>query len=244
MSQSLAGKVAIVTGASRGIGRAIAERLGRDGASIVVNYAARREHADAAVAAIEASGARAIAVQGDMGRLADIERLFGTAEEAFGQPHIVVSNAATSFFKPHAEVTEEDFDRMFGLNAKGVFFVLQQAARRVADNGRIINISSGGTAGSAPGGGLYTGSKAAGEQYVMALARELGPRGVAVNSVLPGLTDTEGVTLPREMLPQVIAMTPFGRLGQPADIADAVAFLAGDDARWITGQNIRVSGGL
>ncbi len=241
---TLDGKVAIVTGASRGIGRAVAERLGRDGARVVVNYVQSTGKAQQVVEAVEASGGQAVAVQADIGRLEDVRRLFHTAEEHFGGVDVVINNASISVFKPHAEVSEEEFDRVFGLIARGTFFALREAAVRVRDGGRIVNISSGGTVTGGPGAGLYLGAKAAVEQFTLALAKELGPRGVTVNAVLPGLTDTDGMIMPPEAVEQAVNMTSLGRLGQPEDVADVVAFLVGEDGRWMTGQLVRAGGGL
>ena len=242
----LLGKVAIVTGASRGIGRAIALRLGKDGAKVIVGYSRQAEKAQEVVAAIEKEGGQAVAVQADMGNLADVRRLFEEARQRFGKLDILVNNAGISAFKPIAMLTEEDFDRMFTINTKGPLFALQQAAHQIADGGRIINISTGGTATSAPGAGLYTASKAALEQFTMSLAKELGSRGVTVNAVLPGMTETDMFeeVAPPEFKEMAIGMTALGRLGKPEDIADVVAFLASDDARWITGQKIAATGGM
>jgi 3-oxoacyl-[acyl-carrier protein] reductase len=240
----LNGKVAIVTGASRGIGRAVAERLGRDRARVVVNYMQNTGKAQEVVEAVEASGSEAIAVQADIGRLEDVRRLFQAAEERFGGLDVVINNASISVFKPHAEVSEEEFDRVFGLIARGTFFALQEAAKRLRDGGRIVSISSGGTVTGGAGAGLYLGAKAAVEQFALALAKELGPRAITVNAVLPGLTDTDGMIMPPEAVEQAVNMTPLGRLGQPEDIADVVAFLVGEDGRWMTGQLVRAGGGL
>jgi len=241
---TLDGKVAIVTGASRGIGRAVAERLGGDGARVVVNYVQNAGKAQEVVEAIEAAGSQAFAVRADVGRLEDVRRLFQTAEERFGGVDLMVNNASVSVFKPHAEVSEEEFDRVFALIARGTFFALQEAAKRLRDGGRIVNISSGGTVTGGPGAGLYLGAKAAVEQFSLALAKELGPRAITVNAVLPGLTDTDGMIMPPEAVEQAVNMTPLGRLGQPEDVADVVAFLAGEDGRWMTGQLVRAGGGL
>jgi 3-oxoacyl-[acyl-carrier protein] reductase len=241
---TLDGKVAIVTGASRGIGRAVAERLGRDWARVVVNYAQNAGKAREVVEAVEASGSEAVAVQADIGRMEDVRRLFHTAEERFGGLDVVINNASISVFKLHTEVSEEEFDRVFGLIARGTFFALQEAAKRLRDGGRIVSISSGGTVTGGAGAGLYLGSKAAVEQFGLALAKELGPRGIRVNAVLPGLTDTDGMIMPPEAVEQAVNMTPLGRLGQPEDVAGVVAFLVGEDGRWMTGQLVRAGGGL
>jgi 3-oxoacyl-[acyl-carrier protein] reductase len=241
---SLVGKVAVVTGSSRGIGRAIAERLGREGAAVVVNYVQNADEAREVVAAIEEAGGQATAAQADIGKAEDVRRLFESAEDRFGGVDIVINNAGVSVFKPHAEVTEEEFDRVFGIVARGTFFALREAARRIREGGRIVNISSGGTVMSGPGAGLYLGSKAAVEQFGMALAKELGSRGVTVNNVLPGMTRTDGLIMPREAIDQAVTMTPLGRLGEPEDVASVVTFLVGEDGQWMTGQNVRASGGL
>ena len=241
---TLDGKVALVTGASRGIGRAVAERLGRDGAKVVVNYMQNAAKAQEVVEAVEASGSRAVAVQSDIGKVEEVRRLFRTADERFGGVDAVINNASISIFKPHTEVDEEEFDRVFGLVARGTFFALQEAAKRLRDGGRIVNISSGGTVTGGPMAGLYLGAKAAVEQFSLALAKELGPRGITVNAVLPGLTDTDGMIMPPEAVEQAVSMTPLGRLGQPEDVAGVVAFLVGEDGRWMTGQLVRAGGGL
>ena len=240
----LAGKIVLVTGASRGIGRAIALRLGRAGASVVVNYATSPDKAKEVVAAIEASGGRATAIQADLRQPADVARLFQQTEEFFGGLDIVVNNAGAYLSKPLAEVTPEEFNHIFDLDTKGTFLALQEAARRVRDEGRIITISSGQTVVPFPNGSVYAGSKAAAEQFGLALAKELGPRRITVNNVLAGITETEGTELPEQLRQQLIQNTPLGRLGQPDDIAEVVGFLASPAARWMTGQNVRATGGL
>lgn len=237
-------QTAIVTGASRGIGRAIATRLGRDGASVVVNYAGNSDKAAEVVKEIADAGGNALAVQADMSKADEIVRLFDTAEEAFGRPHIVVSAAAISLFKLHADLTTEDYERVFSLNTLGVMQVLQQSAKRVVDGGRIIQFSTGATKMQMPGAGLYAASKAAGEQFALCLSKELGSRGITVNLVSPGVTRTDGLIMPEQAIQQLIAQTPLGRLGEPTDIADAVLFLASEEGRWINGQNIQVNGGI
>lgn len=247
MSNSrLDGKVALVTGSSRGIGRAIAERLSSDGAKLVINYAGSADKANEVVAAIAAKGGEAIAVQADVGKVSDIQRLFEQTRDRFGKLDILVNNAGTIFYKPIAQVTEEEFDKIFTINVKGTFFACQQATQHLADGGRIINFSSTTTALMLPTYGAYVATKGAVEQITRVLAKELGGRGITVNVVSPGPTDTELFTTGKteEQIDRFAKMAALGRLGQVQDIADVVAFLASEDARWITGQNIRVNGGL
>jgi len=246
MSDTLKGKVALVTGASRGIGRAIAERLAHDGAAVAVNYGSNAGEARKVVAAIEAAGGRAFAIQADVGRVPEIVRLFDETLGHFGKIDILVNNAGVMIIKPVADTTEAEFDRIFAINVKGTFFACQQAATRLSDGGRIINLSSSTTARMMPAYGAYVATKGAVEQLTRAMAKELGPRGITINTVSPGPTETElfldGKT--PEQIRQAGQMSAFGRLGKPPEIADAVAFLASDAARWISGQNLRVNGGL
>lgn len=219
----LSGKVALVTGASRGIGRAIAERLGRDGASVVVNYAGSQEKAEEVVHAIEAAGSKAIALQADMSNPDDVRQLFETVEAHFGRFQILVNNAGTFLMKPAVEITLEEFDKLIAVNVRGVFLALQEAARRIEEGGRIVNLSSNVTIASMANSSVYAASKAAVEQFTRVLAKELGDRNVTVNAVAPGATETDMMPeMAREMAPK---MTPLGRLGQPEDIADVVAFV-------------------
>jgi 3-oxoacyl-[acyl-carrier protein] reductase len=241
---SLTGKVAIVTASSRGIGRSIALRLGRDGAAVAVNYVASPEKAEAVVKEIIASGGRAIAIQGNVANKADVTRLFDETEKQLGSIDIVVNVAGVSVFKPHVDLTDDDFDKIFSVNTRGAMYMLQAAATRIKDGGRIVQFSTGGTKMPLPGAGLYAASKAAGEQFALALAKEIGHRQVTVNLVSPGVTDTDGLILAQEAIDHLIGQTPLGRLGKPQDIADVVAFLVGDDAHWMTGQNLQVNGGI
>ncbi|MER8649971.1 MULTISPECIES: SDR family oxidoreductase [unclassified Mesorhizobium] len=242
MPKSLQGKTALVTGSSRGIGRAIAEGLASKGAAVVVNYVGNHEAADEVVAAIAGKGGKAIAVQADISSVSDIHRLFDEAESEFGAVDIVVANVGVAVIKPLTEATEADFDHVFGTNAKGTFFVLQEAARRVRNGGRIIAVSTGGTKMFFTQTALYLGSKGAVEQFVRVLSRELGPRGITVNALSPGFTDTD--LLPERDRAVAAGMSPFGRIGAPRDVADVAVFLASDEARWLTGENIQAGGGV
>jgi 3-oxoacyl-[acyl-carrier protein] reductase len=243
---ALAGRSAVVTGGSRGIGRAIVLRLARDGADVVFSF--RDDDASAANVAAEASdfGVRVAAVRADQGSLDDLRRLFEEADHHLDALDILVTNAAINPPMPIAEVTEADYDRVMAVNAKGVFFAVQLAASRLRDGGRIITVSTLNTAVPAPGLALYAGSKGVVEQITAVAARELGPRSITVNCVSPGATDTDllRATNPPEALALTASLTALGRLGQPADIANVVAFLAGPDSQWITGQNLRTTGGL
>ncbi|MER8716783.1 SDR family oxidoreductase [Mesorhizobium sp. M0999] len=242
MPKSLQGKTALVTGSSRGIGRAIAEGLASKGAAVVVNYVGNHEAADEVVAAIAGKGGKAIAVQADISSVSDIHRLFDEAESEFGAVDIVVANVGVAVIKPLTEATEADFDHVLGTNAKGTFFVLQEAARRVRNGGRIIAVSTGGTKMFFTQTALYLGSKGAVEQFVRVLSRELGPRGITVNALSPGFTDTD--LLPERDRAVAAGMSPFGRIGAPRDVADVAVFLASDEARWLTGENIQAGGGV
>lgn len=246
VSKRLEGKVALVTGGSRGIGRAIALRLARDGADVIINYAGRVEAADEVVREIEAEKGRALAVQADVGKRVDVLRLFDTTFEHFGRLDILINNAGIFFTKPLVEVTEEEFDRILNVNVKGTFFTCQQAVLRMGDGGRIINVSSSTTALMLPRYSSYVATKGAVEQLSHVLAKEVGGRGITVNVVSPGPTDTELFSSDKteEEKQRYAQMAALGRLGQPEDIADVVAFLSGEEARWVTGQNLRANGGL
>ena len=239
------GKVAIVTGAATGIGRAIALRLGREGASVAVNFLENAQPAQAVGSEIERLGGRALAFRADVADSSQMRAMFDATLKRFGRLDIVVNNAAWAFAKPIAEVSEDEFDRIFAVNVKGVFSGCQEAARRIADNGRIINLSSATTGLTLPGYGVYDATKGAVEQLARFLAHELGPRGVTVKTVSPGATETEQFREGKseDVIHKLAEMSAFKRLGRVDDIADVVAFLASEEARWVTGQNIRVNGG-
>ncbi|MER9866065.1 SDR family oxidoreductase [Mesorhizobium sp. M0136] len=242
MHRPLEGKTALVTGSSRGIGRAIAEGLATKGAAVVVNYVGNEKAAREVVAAIEGNGGKAVAIQADVSSIPDIRRLFDETERQMGPIDIVVANVGVAVIKPLVEATEADFDHVFGTNAKGTFFTLQEAARRVRDGGRIIAVSTGGTKMFFTQTALYLGSKGAVEQFVRVLSRELGPRAVTVNALSPGFTDTD--LLPERDRAVAAGMSPFDRIGAPRDVADVAVFLASDEARWLTGENIQAGGGV
>lgn len=241
---SFKGKVAVITGASRGIGRAIAERIGLEGAAVVVNYGKSANEAKQVVSRILANGGAAVEIQADVSKVSEIQRLFQQAIERFGKIDIVVSNAGTFGLKSVIDVTEEEYDNISVTNAKGSFFVLREAARRISDDGRIIQISTGATKMNLPGASLYLGSKSAAEQFARTLAKEVGARGITVNTVSPGFTDTDMLPSDPGFLAMAIQMSPLGRIGTPKDIADIVTFIASDEGRWVTGQTIQAGGGV
>jgi 3-oxoacyl-[acyl-carrier protein] reductase len=244
MESPLTGRNAIVTGSSRGIGRAVAQRLARDGARVIVNYSRHAGEAQSCVEEIRQSGGMADALQADVASLVSVQALFEHARELHGPLDILVNNAGIAIFKPAVDVTDEEYDAVFNLNARGVFYCLREAARTMRDGGRIVNISSGATISSGAGGAIYCGSKAAVEQFTRAFAKELAPRSVTVNTVSPGFTESDMLRQIPKFIEVAPSRTPLGRLGQPGDIADVVAWICSPDARWITGQNIQASGGL
>ncbi|WP_436760796.1 SDR family NAD(P)-dependent oxidoreductase [Streptosporangium sp. V21-05] len=243
----LEGKTAVVTGGSRGIGRAIVERLARDGADVLFTYAKAATSAGEVERKVKEAGGSARAVQVNLGKRGSAQWLMETAEELLGGLDILVNNAALSFTPISiAETTEEMYDRSMAVNAKAAFLTIRYAAKHMRDGGRIVNISTLNTVRPAAGIAPYAASKGALEQLTAVAARELGERGITVNTVSPGATDTDLLrgTNPEELLTQIAALTPLSRLGDPSDIADVVAFLAGPDGRWLTGQNLQANGGL
>ena len=248
MSKRLEGKVAVVTGASKGIGAAIAKGLAAEGAAVVVNYASSRDGARRVVDEITANGGRAVAVQGDLSRPPDIERLFGETEEAFGRVDILVNNAGIYEFSPLEEVTPEHFHRQFDLNVLGLLLASREAVGRFGSaGGNIINISSVAATAALPNASVYSASKAAVNAVTRCLAQELGPRGIRVNSINPGMVETEGThsagITESDFRKQVEAETPLGRIGRPEDVAPMAVFLASSDSAWITGESFYISGG-
>ncbi|MEO3748073.1 SDR family oxidoreductase [Plantactinospora sp. B5E13] len=239
----LDGKGAIVTGGSRGIGRAVVARLVADGATVVFSY---RENETAAREVAERSAGRAIPVRADVGLDADVDALFVTAEDHLDGLDILVNNAAVVRTAMIADVSDQEYDRTMAVNVRGVFRALRHATGRMRDGGRIVNISTANTVLAFPGISLYAASKAAVEQFTRVAAKELGPRGITVNTVSPGATDTDMLrgANSAEVLELMRSWSPLGRLGEPADVADVVAFLVGPDGRWMTGQNLRATGGL
>jgi 3-oxoacyl-[acyl-carrier protein] reductase len=241
MKNSLQGKTALVTGGSRGIGRAIAIGLASRGARVVIGYVKTEARASEVVKTITDAGGSATAIQADLSRLSEITRFFDEGEQSFGPPDIVVANAADIMVKSLADCSEEDYDRIFNINAKGVFFILKEAARRLRDGGRIVAISTGGTKLFFAGQSLYLGSKGAVEQFVRCLAWELGPRNITVNAVSPGPTETD--MMQDRYRDKAAGISPFNRIGDPQEIADIALYLTSDEARWVTGQNIGAGGG-
>jgi 3-oxoacyl-[acyl-carrier protein] reductase len=242
-------KVAIVTGASKGIGASIARQLAAEGAAVVVNYASSKEDADRVVAEITGNGGKAIAVQADVAKQADIQRLFAETKKAFGRLDILVNNAGVYEFLPLEAITEEHFRRQFDLNVLGLILASQEAAKQFGPaGGSIVNVSSLVSLSPVANGSVYSATKAAVDAVTKALAKELGPRHIRVNSINPGVVLTEGVRAAgleeSDFRKQTEAQTPLGRIGQPQDIAPAAVFLASPDAAWITGETLAIAGGL
>lgn len=246
---SLTGKVAIVTGASKGIGAGIAKQFAAAGAAVVVNYASSREGADRVVAEIESKGGRALAVQGDVSKAEDVARLFEETKNAFGAPNVLVNNAGVFDFGPIESVTEEEYRRQFDINVLGILLTIREAVKYFGpEGGSIINVSSVVGTNPPPNSVIYSATKGAVDNIAIGLAKELGPRNIRVNTLSPGGTETEGSirlgVIGSDFEKKLVADTPLGRIGQPDDIAKAALFLASDASAWITGERITAAGGL
>ena len=241
----LENKTALVTGASRGIGRAIATKLAQEGAHVAVNYHSSREEAEKVMASIKKSGGNAFVVQGDIANLDDIAQVLAAVKNELGALDILVNNAGTGEFVSFDEATPEHFDKQFNLNVRGLFFLTQSALPLMNDNGRIINISSISSRGLSIEGAAYNASKAAVNALTFSFAKGLGARGITANAVSPGLVETDLArsSFTREEIEHMKGSAALGRIGQPDDIADIIAFLASDAARWITGREIVADGG-
>ena len=248
MAKKLTGKVALVTGASKGIGASIAKHFAEEGAAVVVNYSSSRADADRVVAEITSNGGKAIAVQANVAKQDDVRRLFAEAREAFGSLDILVNNAGIYEFAPLENVTAEHFHKMFDLNVLGLLFASQEAVKHFGPaGGNIINLSSIVSLTAVPNAAVYSATKAAVDAVTRSLAAELGPRHIRVNAISPGMVETEGVKSAgigeSDLRKQIESQTPLGRIGQPQDIATAAVFLASNDSAWITGESLRISGG-
>lgn len=249
LAGKLEGKVAIVTGASKGIGASIAKHLAAEGAAVIVNYASSKEGADAVVAEIEKAGGKAVAVKADVAKKAEIESLFAQAIKSFGKLDILVNNAGRYEFAPIEAVTEDHFHKMFDLNVLGLILSAQEAVKHFGpDGGNIINISSVVSYLTPPYGSVYSATKAAVDAVTKSLAKELGPKQIRVNSINPGMVETEGLAAAGmtegDFRNKIVADTPLGRIGQPKDIATAAVFFASSDSDWITGETLVIAGGL
>ena len=247
-TKKLAGKVAVVTGASKGIGASIARHLADEGASVVVNYATSKSGADKVVSEITTQGGKAVAVQGDVAKKADIEKLFAETKKAFGHVDILVNNAGVYEFGPLEQVSEEHFHKQFNTNVLGLILTTQEALRHFnGDGGSVVNISSVVGINPMPGAAVYSATKAAVDAVTKSLAKELGPKKIRVNSINPGMIETEGVHaagfIGSDFQKSAEAQTPLGRIGQPQDVATVATFLASSDSGWITGETFLVSGG-
>jgi 3-oxoacyl-[acyl-carrier protein] reductase len=244
----LAGKVAVVTGASKGIGAAIAKSLAAEGASVVVNYASSKAGADAVVKSITAAGGKAVAVGGDVSKAAEAQGIIDAAIKNYGRLDVLVNNSGVYEFAPIEGVTEEQFHKIFNINVLGLLLVTQAAAKHLGEGASVINIGSVVSSLTPPASSVYTGTKGAVDAITGVLAKELGPRKIRVNAINPGMVETEGVHaagfIGSDFEKGAIAQTPLGRIGQVDDIATVATFLASDDAKWITGELLRAGGGL
>jgi 3-oxoacyl-[acyl-carrier protein] reductase len=245
----LKGKVAVVTGASKGIGANIAKSLAAEGAAVVVNYSSSKEGAEKIVDQIVKSGGKAVAVQGDVSKAADVQRIFAETKEAFGALHVLVNNAGVYEFGALPEITEEHFHRQFNTNVLGLLLATQEAVKHFGDEGgSVVNIGSTVSRLTPPGSAVYSATKSAVDAVTHVLAKELGPKKIRVNSINPGMVETEGTHtagfIGSEFQNQLEAQTPLGRIGQPGDIGPVAVFLASADSGWVTGETLLASGGL
>jgi 3-oxoacyl-[acyl-carrier protein] reductase len=245
----LTNKVAVVTGASKGIGAGIAKALAADGASVVVNYASSKEGADNVVAEIKSKGGKAVAVHGDFSKKEDIGKVFGEVKKTFGRLDTLVNNAGVYTFTPLEQVTDEEFHRIFNLNVLGLLLASKEALKYFGpEGGSIINIGSVVSSLTPPHSSVYTATKGAVDAITQVLAKELGPKNIRVNSINPGMVETEGVHaagfIGTDFEKNTVAQTPLGRIGQPEDIATIATFLASDDSKWLTGELVKAGGGL
>src|SRR6266849_4932092 len=245
----LANKVAVVTGSSKGIGAGIAKGLAAEGAAVVVNYASSKEGAERVVSEIKAKGGKAVAIQGDVAKAKDVQRLFADTKKAFGRLDVLVNNAGVYGFAPLEQITEEQFHRMFNTNVLGLILATQEAAKHFgADGGSVINIGSVASSLTVPTTSVYTATKGAVDAVTRTLAKELGPRKIRVNSINPGVVETEGAhaagVIGSDFQKGFEAQTPLGRIAQPSDIAPVAVFLASEDSAWVTGETLLASGGL
>jgi 3-oxoacyl-[acyl-carrier protein] reductase len=244
----LEGKVAVVTGASKGIGAAIARSLAAEGASVVVNYASSKAGTDAVVAGITNSGGKAVAVAGDVSRARDAQGIIDAAVKNYGRLDILVNNSGVYEFSPIGEITEDSFHRHFNINVLGILLTTQAAVKHLGEDASIINIGSAVTSLTPADSAIYTGTKGAVDAITGVLAKELGPRKIRVNAINPGVVETEGTrsagVIGSDLEKTFVGQTPLGRTGQPDDIAAIAVFLASNDARWLTGEKLVASGGL
>ncbi|MED3729287.1 SDR family oxidoreductase [Priestia filamentosa] len=242
----LEGKVAIITGASRGIGRKVAEQLADLGAKVTINYSSSPDKAEEVVKEIQDKGGEAIAIQADISYIGNIERLFSETISAFGKVDILINNAGIMINKPLSEVTEADYDKQFSVNVKGTFFACQQAMKYMEEEGHIVNISTSVNGQMFPTYSVYSGTKGAIEQFTRQLAKEFGQKKITINAVAPGPVDTElfSVGKTKQQIEGMKKMNAFGRLGEPEDISNVIEFLVSEKSQWVTGQTLRVNGGF
>jgi 3-oxoacyl-[acyl-carrier protein] reductase len=242
----LEGKVAIITGSSRGIGRVVAEQLADLGAKVVINYSSSPQKAEEVVEDIIKKGGKAVALHADLSKLSDVEELFIKTIDEFGKVDILINNAGLMITKPLLDVTEDDFDKQFAVNVKGTFFACQQAMKHMENNGRIVNFSTSVTGQMFPAYSVYAGTKGAVEQFTRQLAKEFGSKKITINAVAPGPINTELFKIGKieQQIDAMKKMNAFGRIGEPEDIANVIEFLVSDKSQWVTGQTLRVNGGF